>query len=104
MSKISVLLWESWLGDSESMDGPYVIFMTSSTAAIVVYRGPARRPRLLKSSISVHQNNVLTSAGREVISRCDTVLTARQPINNKSGKLIEQGVAQLPSIHLLYQS
>lgn len=44
MSKISVLLWESWLGDSESMDGPYVIFMTSSTAAIVVCRGPARRP------------------------------------------------------------
>ena len=69
---MGIMAWRCWF---EYMDCPYVIFMTSSPAAIVVCRGAARRPWLKKKnkSTSGHQNSVLTSAGREVISRCDSL-------------------------------
>lgn len=55
---MGIVAWRFWF---ESMDSPYVIFMTSSTAAIAVYRGTARRPWLLRSSVSIHRSSILTS-------------------------------------------
>lgn len=57
-----------------------------------------------KSRTSGHQNNVLTSASREGISRCDTVLTVRGFIKGRGRKPIKQGVAQLPPMNLPYPS
>lgn len=38
---MGIVAWRFWF---ECMDSPYVIFMTSSTAAIVVCRGAAKGP------------------------------------------------------------
>lgn len=84
---MGIMAWRFWLG---SLDSPYVIFMTSSTAAVVVSGGAARRPWLLRSGISGPQNSVLTSAGRTSAPGVDTVSPASQPRNSRSGELLSQ--------------